>query len=134
MKVYYQAEDLTIRELSRDGATGQWSNGTVIPVPGGTGATPYQGTSISAIGLDETHIRVYYQAADGSLWEASRAGTQWSVSEMTSNGKSQASKLGTPIAAAVQVTLDSVRPLIPFWGPIDNRVFSSLCGAFVFTP
>lgn len=112
-KLYYQADDLTIRELSRNGATGQWSSGIVIPtgITNGSGAIPFQGTSIAAIGWDAVNIRVYYQATDSTLWEASRNGTVWSsrqvVDTTTAKGQDSALQLGASITAVRQLDFRS---------------------------
>lgn len=108
LKVYYQADDLTIRELTRNGATGVWSYGTTIPSAGG--ATPYEGTAIAAVGIDGVLIDVFYQASDANLWQATMTIDQWSVSEVViSVGPGGAAQLGTPIAAVRALNIQQVR-------------------------
>ena len=98
--VYYQAEDQTIREITRDSSTGQWSTGVTIPAVAGSGATPLPGTGIAAIGWDGINKRVYYQGSGGNLWEAFVNGTEWYAREMPTGITSE---LGTPIAATRQL-------------------------------
>ena len=116
-KVYYQADDLTIRELTRNAATGQWSDGITIPtsLTSSSAATPLEGTGIAAVGWDADNIRLYYQATSGALWEVSRNGTVWATRQLADStmwtGQDGAIQLGTPIAAVRQLDFpDAVSP------------------------
>ena len=99
-----------------------------------------QGTSIAAIGWGGYNVRVYYQADDDSLWQASTDtnGGQWNVSQVSVKNGGSFAKAGTPIAAALALNYNtvSVWPLAQITsfqsayyiactqGPVNIRVFT----------
>ena len=103
-KLFYQASDSTIQELTL-GLNGTWRTlKQALP-----GAQPYKGTNIAAVGFADQNIRVYFQAADNSIWEAAFDGKNWSSSQLNTNGSAMRGKLGTPISATVLVNETGVR-------------------------
>lgn len=93
MKVYYQATDGSLCELTR--TNGEWSAAATVP-----GTNAYGGTAIAAVGWDATIVRVYFQVPNNGIWEAAAQNGTWNVRPMLTTGGDQISaQLGSPIAA-----------------------------------
>lgn len=99
MHVYYQAEDLTVRELTGSSTDGSWNTGTTLPGPTDPSLTPCEGTAIASVGSSPSNIHTYYQDTNNGLWEATYDGTSWTATPLN---VSVALKAKTPIAAMSQ--------------------------------
>lgn len=94
LKVYFQADNLSICELTRH-ANGDWTGPVAIP-----GVNAYQGTGLGAVGWDGVHLRVYYQTPDNAQFEAAWDGSSWQIRAMQAKwGDQIRAQLGTPIVA-----------------------------------
>ena len=104
-KLFYQAADNTIQELTRL-LDGTWFTlHEALP-----GSQPHQGTHLTAVGWADVHVRVYYQVPDNSIWEAVFDGEEWDARQLIQSGnKAIRGRLDTPISAIVHLSDNGVR-------------------------
>ena len=105
MRVYYQAEDLTIQELQGSNTDSSWSTGSTLPGPSNSSLTPLEGTAIASVGWNGNSIHTYFQDTNNSLWEAQYNAGSWSASPVRLNVPVLL-KPQTPIAAMSQYGSD----------------------------
>jgi hypothetical protein len=89
MRVYYQAKNNHIWELSWHRDSGQWESRNVLTDAGGDAAVKFSELTST---LYDGDMRVYYQAINGHIWELSwhRDSGQWESRDVLADAKGDA--------------------------------------------